>query len=288
METYELKYFLAVAGLENIHRAAEKAHVSPGSLSKAIARLEAELGVPLFRREKRHIRLTEAGRLLQKRAARIVELEESARREIGGRTGPITVVVAGPEVLLAKIGVGITRQIRGRAPDARFEWRAVSEREAIAMADRREAQLALISGEPPRRADLDTRLIQRARFSTFVGAGHPLSARARAGKPVPVREVLQHPFVSPDGPLLGSVGARDSWDGWRDDRFPRRIDYFSSSLKILEELVVGGLAVAYLPEYVGASLPITALRIPDCPYVCVQRIQALTPRPAPGWLDRLF
>ena len=43
MEIYELRYFLAVAESENMQRAAKAIHVSPPSLSKAIARLEEEL-----------------------------------------------------------------------------------------------------------------------------------------------------------------------------------------------------------------------------------------------------
>ena len=102
MEIFELKYFLGVARDENIHRASEKLHVSPGSLSKAISRLENELSVTLFSREGRNIRLTDHGRLFQKRASEIVQLEEAARLELAGHEGAIQVVIAGPEILLTK------------------------------------------------------------------------------------------------------------------------------------------------------------------------------------------
>ena len=59
METFELHYFLSVARFENVHRAAEHAAVSPASLSKAISRLEEELGAKLFARQGRNIVLTE-------------------------------------------------------------------------------------------------------------------------------------------------------------------------------------------------------------------------------------
>ncbi|MCX6126924.1 MAG: LysR family transcriptional regulator, partial [Proteobacteria bacterium] len=75
METFELKYFLGVARSENVNLASKTLAVSPGSLSKAIARLESELGVKLFSRIGRNIRLTAEGRHLLERASEILRLE---------------------------------------------------------------------------------------------------------------------------------------------------------------------------------------------------------------------
>src|SRR5258708_33483898 len=81
MEIFELRYFLGVAQTENIHRASERLRVSPGSLSKAVSRIEEELGARLFSREGRAIRLTDQGRYLKSKAIEILRLEESARSE---------------------------------------------------------------------------------------------------------------------------------------------------------------------------------------------------------------
>ncbi len=58
MEIFELRYLLAVAQNENVHRTSEGLNVSPGSLNKAISHLEDELGVSLFYKQGRNIRLT--------------------------------------------------------------------------------------------------------------------------------------------------------------------------------------------------------------------------------------
>src|SRR5262245_47708690 len=105
METFELRYFLAVAQFENIHRASEKLNVAPASLSKAVSRLEAELGKKLFLRQGRNIRLTDHGKLLRQRASQLIQLEESTKLEISGHKGTIHVTLAGPEVLLSKFGI---------------------------------------------------------------------------------------------------------------------------------------------------------------------------------------
>lgn len=62
MEMHQVRYFLAVAGTLNFTRAAEQCHVAQPSLSRAIRKLEEELGGDLFRRERSQTHLTELGR----------------------------------------------------------------------------------------------------------------------------------------------------------------------------------------------------------------------------------
>lgn len=61
METRVLRYFLAVAREENISRAAEVLHITQPTLSRQLSQMEEELGVILFERGTRRIRLTDAG-----------------------------------------------------------------------------------------------------------------------------------------------------------------------------------------------------------------------------------
>jgi DNA-binding transcriptional LysR family regulator len=289
MEIYELQYFLGVARFENIHRASEKLSVSTGSLSKAISRLEAELGVNLFIRDRRNIKLTDQGMLLQRRASEIIRLEESARHEVGGHPGTIQVVIAGPEILLTKLGTALGATIKEKHPRSRFDFQSSSDEEALDKVHRGEAHLAIVTGDVPANLELTVKSLAEAKFQTFVGKSHPLFAKAKAKKTVAVEEVLKFPFVSPDNPLLGKVGAKQSLDGWRDDQFQRNVQYITSSLKILEELVVSGKAVAYLPSYFCESLPLEILNVSGCPYSCVQKIKLVARNPKDtSWLNAIF
>ncbi len=85
METFELKYFLAVAQIENVNQAALNANISAGSLSKAISRLEDELKVPLFYKSGRGIRLSPHGEILKQRAVHLLNLEEGIKMKSLGR-----------------------------------------------------------------------------------------------------------------------------------------------------------------------------------------------------------
>lgn len=72
MELQQLRLFLAAAESESFTRGAERAFVSQPALSASISKLEAEMGVKLFTRNKRNVVLTPAGRKLLKRARLIV------------------------------------------------------------------------------------------------------------------------------------------------------------------------------------------------------------------------
>jgi len=65
MEMHQIRYFLAVSKSLNFTRAAEECHVAQPSLSRAVRKLEEELGGDLFRRERGQTHLTDLGRKMQ-------------------------------------------------------------------------------------------------------------------------------------------------------------------------------------------------------------------------------
>ena len=83
MELRHLRYFLAVAEMENISRAAtHKLHVSQPSLSRQIRDLEDELGVRLLERTAKSVSLTEAGRAFLLEARVLLEHADAAVRKV--------------------------------------------------------------------------------------------------------------------------------------------------------------------------------------------------------------
>ena len=289
MEIFELRYFLEVARTENIHRASERLKISPGSISKAVARLEEELSIKLFNRVGRHIELTDQGRLLQRRASTIVQLEEAAKLEVAGSPGSIQIVISGPEILLSQTGVSLSRTIKKKFPLSKFEFRAANDDDAISQVFKGEAHLAIVTSGVSSISNLSVKVLGESEFQTYVGENHPLYSKAKSKKTIPIDEVLGHSFASPSNPLLGKVGAKQSLDGWRDDKFPRNVEYLTSSFKILEELVVKGMAIAYLPDYLCENLPVEYLKISGCPYKCVQKIWLVARNPKEiGWLNQIF
>jgi len=82
MDIKQLRYFLAIATEGQITRAAKQLHMAQPPLSQQLKLLEEELGVKLVERETRGVVLTEAGHLLYKRAAHILEIMESTTKEL--------------------------------------------------------------------------------------------------------------------------------------------------------------------------------------------------------------
>ncbi|MGD8192856.1 LysR family transcriptional regulator [Brevibacillus ginsengisoli] len=82
MDIRQLAYFLAIAEEGNITKAAERLHIAQPPLSHQLKILEEELGILLMERNTRKIQITDAGRLLQKRAKMILELTEKTAKEL--------------------------------------------------------------------------------------------------------------------------------------------------------------------------------------------------------------
>lgn len=87
MDLRSLRYFVTVADELNITRAAEKLMISQPPLSNQIKLLEEELNVQLFIRGKRHLKLTDTGAMLYRRAVQILELAEKTRQEMASLDG---------------------------------------------------------------------------------------------------------------------------------------------------------------------------------------------------------
>ena len=89
MEIRVLRYFLMIAKLENITKAAEALHITQPTLSRQIRELEEEIGAELFYRDSRKIRLTQEGFLLKERAEEIVELTDKTIEDLRASSGRV-------------------------------------------------------------------------------------------------------------------------------------------------------------------------------------------------------
>jgi LysR family transcriptional regulator, nitrogen assimilation regulatory protein len=85
METRQIEYFLRIAELGSINKAADDLRMSQPSLSRLISQLEHEIGTALFMRTRRGVHLTDAGQLLAERARPILRDLFKLRDEVGQR-----------------------------------------------------------------------------------------------------------------------------------------------------------------------------------------------------------
>lgn len=282
-----MRYFLGVAQTENVHRASEDLNVSTGSLSKAISRLEDELGISLFYKHGRNIRLTSEGITLKKRAAFIVQLEEDAKIELGGQKGTLNVVISAEEVLHTHFGIQLSETIQKAFAHSRFQFLIRTEGKVTQQVHDGEAHFGIVTGDVPQ--GLKTKTLSKVEFKTCASAKHPLFKKFSQTSKIPVEEVLKFPFVSPESAMFGKISTSSSLDGWRDDKFPRQIRYRACGLKIMENLLQKGHALAYLPDYYVKELNLINLNVTGCPYSCQQSVKLICKDPdALGWMSRVW
>ena len=89
MEIHQLKYFICVAKLESISKAATMLHLSQPALSKSLAKLEDELGVQLFDRLGKRLHLNDRGKLFLKGAEKALQELDGAAASVNAGTGSL-------------------------------------------------------------------------------------------------------------------------------------------------------------------------------------------------------
>jgi len=82
VELLQLRYFRKVAKLEHMSQAAQELHIAQPALSKTIARLEENIGVPLFDRHGGRIRLNSFGKVYLEKVEKALNLLDEANLEV--------------------------------------------------------------------------------------------------------------------------------------------------------------------------------------------------------------
>lgn len=123
MDVSQLRCFLAVAEELHFGRAAERLHMAQPPLSRTIKQMERELGVQLFDRNTRSVRLTASGQALISPARAVLETmrrAEAAVRSAGeGEVGVVRIAFAG--LSTHRLVARLARVVRSRRPGIQLE-----------------------------------------------------------------------------------------------------------------------------------------------------------------------
>ncbi|MCX4659617.1 LysR family transcriptional regulator [Streptomyces uncialis] len=190
MDLLQLRYFQAVARYEHMSRAAEELRVAQPSLSRTIARLEADLGTTLFDRRGRRIRLNEYGAMFLRHVDRALsELDDGRRALLDARdTGLGRVGVASETLLTITHLLGSFRAAYPRA-DVRLHQSTAEEMDRQLRAG--EVDFCVAS-QPLTGANLDSVELAREEVLLAVPRGHWLDGR----ESVTIPEIAHEPFVT--------------------------------------------------------------------------------------------
>jgi len=181
MELRHLRYFVAVGEAENVTRAAVRLHVSQPTLSRQIRDLENELGIALFERAAKTVRLTEAGRVFLIEARVLLQRAEDAvqmaKAIAGGKRGEIHVGYA--PSLAVELLPRAMRYFQESNPGVRVQLHDLSTQEMLGGLRDCKLQVALtVQVSPKILAGLVFEGLQRQAVCVALHSAHPL-ARAR-------------------------------------------------------------------------------------------------------------
>jgi DNA-binding transcriptional LysR family regulator len=181
VELRHLTYFLAVAETRNFTRAAENCFVAQSALSQQVARLETELGSPLFVRTSRSVRLTAAGELLLPLARQVLDAADHARAELdaftGLRRGSLRIGFIQAQSTPVDM-VGVLDAFHRRHPAIGLRVRNSGSAEMAAQVAAGSLDLAVVGLHPAQLpVGLAHELLAEDPLVAVVSPGHPLAGR---------------------------------------------------------------------------------------------------------------
>jgi DNA-binding transcriptional LysR family regulator len=253
MDLQVLRSFQAVAEGTTVTDAAADAGITQPALSRALNRLEDEIGAALFQRVGRVLRLTPAGRVFKEHVDVVLDGYDRGRRAVAERVDPDAGVVS--LAFLHTLGTWLVPRLvtdfRQAFPRAQFELRQDGEIGLTRHLLDATADL-IITGSEPGHPLITWRRLLVEPLRLAVPAGHRLAGHRR----VRLSEAAEERFIL----LKAGYGLRHLTEGLcREAGFTPLVGFEGEEVETLRGLVAAGLGVSLIPS----SPEVTAT--PDAP-----------------------
>lgn len=193
MELSYLVYFRTVAKTEHISQAAAELHITQPALSRAIGRVEQEVGAQLFERGANSIRLNHTGRAFLRRVEQILAEYDDAMREASDNsqveTGSVKLMAPTLELL-----TGFLRSYLPQHPDMQIFHQLAGPRDTMHELETHGADFALCP-EPSGNPRIEWHPLFREQYCLAVSAQHPLAGE----ETVQLKDLSEERFVFNNG-----------------------------------------------------------------------------------------
>jgi DNA-binding transcriptional LysR family regulator len=244
MDLRRLRYFVVAAEEQNFSRAAKRLRIAQPPLSAQIKQLEGELGVKLFDRTSRGVRLTEAGRLLLGEARRIfIQLDQTVEfiRQVGdGRIGRLALG------FLPSVAHGVLPnmlwEFRERFPNVELSLQEMSPDEEVQKLRNNQIDAGFLY-LPVDETGLEVRPILREPFIVALPDEHLLATETQ----VAMGQLAEEPFILPPQHQVPACYAHIMEACRRAGFFPKAVQKDVWLMQTIVDLVAGGMGVALVP-----------------------------------------
>ncbi|WP_248918111.1 LysR family transcriptional regulator [Pseudomonas entomophila] len=234
-----LRAFEATARLNSVSQAAEALHVTHGAVSRQIKVLEAHLGVVLFVKDGRGVKLTDAGMRLRDASAEAFDRLRSVCAELSRDSGEAPFVLGCSGSLLARWFIPRLGRLKADLPELRLH---LSAGEGDLDPRRPGLDALLVYAEPPWPADMQVHVLVEERIGPVMSPHFEGFDRLKAAPAVALqREAVLHTTSRPQ-----------AWPTWAQQHGiePGALSYGQAfeHLYYLLEAAVAGLGVAIAPQ----------------------------------------
>lgn len=243
MELRQIQYFIEVAKREHVTEAAHALHVAQSAVSRQIFNLEAELGVDLFIREGRSVRLTPVGRAFLKHIEQAINKINQAKQVVEEYTDPNRgiVRVGFSSSLASYILPTAISAFHASYPDVTFDLYQGSHYHLIESVRKGEINLALLGPIPADKRKLESRILFTEKLMALLPMTHPLAKE----KTLTISQLQSEEFVLfPDGYVLRQLAVA----ACRQQGFTPTVSFEGEDIDSIKGLVSAGLGVSLVPE----------------------------------------
>jgi LysR family transcriptional activator of glutamate synthase operon len=253
MDEQTLRIFLSLAETQNTRDTAAELRVNQSNVSRALARLEDEVGMALFARHGKRLELNANGLAFRADAAGVLDAVESARRHAELIADEGRLLRVGFLHSVARWMVpDVIQRFRALRPDVRVSLRQGFARDLYGWLALDTIDVALSTAPLATSAtsdDIGWQPLAEEPLCIAVPAGHPLAA---ASGPVDVRALAGRDFIGFSRIAELRTAVTDILD---EADVAVNVTFESSEIDTMRSLVAGGLGVSILPRTPGRDDP---------------------------------
>ncbi|WP_440895546.1 LysR family transcriptional regulator [Amphibacillus sp. Q70] len=243
MEFRQLKYFIEVAEREHMSGAADHLHVAQSAISRQITNLEKELGVQLFERKGRNVKLLPIGKLFLTHAKEAIKAIDYAKEQMDEYIDPKrgTVKIGFPTSLASSLLPQLLSEFKVAYPDINFQLRQGTYHFLIEAVKQRELNLAFIGPVITDDPLINGHTLFYEKMYLLIPNQHRLAKR----KSIYLTELKEEDFVLfPKGYIFEKLVV----DACYSVGFEPHVTTQGEDLDAIKGMVAAGIGITILPE----------------------------------------
>lgn len=257
MELRQIQYFIEVAKREHVTEAALALHVAQSAVSRQIFNLESELGVDLFIRDGRNVRLTPIGGIFLNHMEQAIKVIENAKREVEEYRDPEKGVVriGFPTSLAHYTLPTVISAFREKYPEVKFHLKQGSYHDLTESVIKGEIDMALL-GPMPKHDKVEGTILFTENMVALLPMNHPFAAK----RDLSLNQLQHDSFILfPQGYVLRDLVV----NACKQMGFKPKVSFEGEDIDSIKGLVSAGLGITLIPEITLVDcLPRSTVMIP--------------------------